>query len=420
MKMLDSEMTSLLDKLYNLRGEDSVILLSMDKERNDAIETKDRTSALKAELQSQINELIAEETILAEEGEKLKAALATLHKDEFSTVIARLNIDFDPQAIKDKVDDALPDTIEKVAAEKTAATEELISVEDEMNSAIMKIEELGIRKDEALSNQERLNRYFDLALSSNINITRDEITSLLAKFDFTEEEQREAAKLLMFPEDGLFEYENNYKDRPVSSKSIGEVIQEAKEVTPVLDLGLVEGEDSKQEEHQFEFEPISFDVPVVEVPLVDEFAITEEPVVSEVAPMEETVVTEVVVEEPKELTKEDLINLLSELDFDYLDFTNNDFAIILEHFDEATIRENVALINELNINKDVFNDNVELFYDKELKDKIGILTSVGKMPQDIYLNPNVLVKYDLNGLESAIKTLHESGLEPKNVPLMAY
>lgn len=399
MKVLNSEMTSLLDKLYNLRGEDSVILVSMDKERAAAVETRDRTSALKTELQDKINDLITEETILAEEGEKLKAALATIRKDEFATVIEHLNIDFDPEAIKEKVDDALPLTIEKVAAEKMAATDELVSVEDEMNTAITKIEELGIRKDEAISNQARLNRYFDLALSANINITRDEITSLLSKFDFTEEEQREAAKLLMFPEDGLFEYEKTYKDRPVSSKSIGEVIQEAKEVTPVVDFDLLVKPEELEPatfEEPLTFESVTFDTPVIEVPLAPE------------------------IEEPREITKEDVVSLLTSLGFDYLDFTNNDFTKVLENYDEETIKANVELINDLKINKDVFNDNVELFYDKELSEKIERLTSVGKVPQDIYLNPNVLVKYDLNGLDSAIKTLHESGLEPKNVPLMAY
>ena len=39
MKMLSSEVKTLLDKLYNLRGEDSVILAKMNKEREEAIET---------------------------------------------------------------------------------------------------------------------------------------------------------------------------------------------------------------------------------------------------------------------------------------------------------------------------------------------------------------------------------------------
>ncbi|MBQ6841442.1 MAG: hypothetical protein IJO63_04945 [Bacilli bacterium] len=412
MKVLSSEMTSLLDKLYNLRGEDSVILVSMDKEKQTAVETRDRTSALKAELQSKINDLTSEETVLAEEGEKLKTALAAIKKDEFATVIEHLNIDFDPEAIKSKVDSALPLTIEKVATEKKEAAEELVQVEDEMNAAITKIEELGIRKDEALSNQSRLNRYFELALSSNINITRDEITSLLAKFNFSEEEQREAAKLLMFPEDGLFDYEESFKDRPVSGKSIGEVIQEAREVTPVVDFTALAGTPEPEAEPVIEeakepaikIEPIEITKPIVEVPVVEPSVPT-----APVAPVGNS-----------EADKDKLIELLTKLGFDYLDFTSNDFAKLLENYDEELISSNVALIEELKINKDVFNDNIELLYDRELKLKIEKLTSVGKAPQDIYLNPNVLVKYSLNELDSAIKTLHESGLEPKNVPLMAY
>lgn len=406
--MLSSEMTSLLDKLYNLRGEESVILVSMDKEKQSAVETRDRTSSLKAELQSRINDLTSEENVLAEEGEKLRSALASLRKDEFATVIEHLNIDFDPDAIKKEVESALPLTMEKVANEKKTAAEELVQVEDEMNAAITRIEELGIRKDEALSNQERLNRYFELALSSNINITRDEITSLLAKFEFTDEEQREAAKLLMFPEDGLFEYEKSVKDRPVSGKSIGEVIQEAREVTPIINFDALNGTVEPTEAPaltesvapEIKIEPVTVDVPVAETKSIEKEVV--EPATS------------------AETTKEKLIELLTSLGFDYLDFTNNDFEKLLANFDEESFRNNVELINALKINKDVFNDNVELLYDKELKSKFETLTGVGKLPQDIYLNPNVLVKYNLNELKGAIKTLHDSGLDPKNVPLMAY
>lgn len=381
MKGLNTEMTGLLDKLYNLRGEDSVVLVSMEKEKAEAEETREKTSSLKAELQSKINELTTEENVLEEQGEKLKKALETIKKDDFSIVIERLNIEFDPEAIRNKIEDKLPSTLERVASEKKDAASELVRVEEEMNDAITKIEELGIRKDEAISNQERLNRYFDLALSSNINITRDEITSLLEKFNFNEEEQREAAKLLMFPEDGLFEYDNNKKNVSTKSKSISEVIQEAKEVAPVIkeekieEVKLTSLEDAKKE-------------------------------------VKETV--------SKEITKEELIKKLTELGFDYLDFTNNDFAKILNNYDEATLVNNIKLIRELKINNDIFNDNVELFYDKELNNKLEMLKRVGKQPQDIYLNPNVLVKYNYNELESAIRVLNESGLDPRNVPLMAY
>ena len=224
---LNSEMRMLLDKLYNLRGEDSVVLVSMDKERDQAIKTKERTSKRTTELTSQIEKLESEGHILAKEGESFKSALETIRKDDFINVLKELDIAFDPEEIKKELEVKLPKTLEEFSMEKEKAEKELVTVEDEMNSATTKIEELGLRKDEALANQERLNRYFDLALEGNINITRDEITSLLEKFNFSEEEQREAAKLLMFPEDGLYEYEKSLKG--IKSKSISDVFKEAKE-----------------------------------------------------------------------------------------------------------------------------------------------------------------------------------------------
>ena len=391
MKMLSSDTTRLLDKLYNLRGKDSVVLVSMDREREAAEQTRDKTSALKAELQARIGELTAEETVLADEGEKLKRALTTIKKSDFSTVIDRLHIDFDPEGIKRKVENTLPLTLEKVAAEKKKAGEELVKVEDEMNEAIAKIEELGIRRDEALANQEKLNKYFELALSSNINITRDEITSLLLQFEFTEEEQREAAKLMMFPEDGLFLYDKAFNGRPNSGN---ETVNEPESLMP---------EDVKE------------DKPHIEDIIIDTKPVqSKEDVTIKVEPLQ------VKQEEVKPVVKEDLVTTLSELGFDYLDFKNNDFNKLKEHFDAQTFKDNVKTLNSYGINKDIFVDNAELLYDKDLKVKVDTLIKVGKQPQDIYLNPNVLVKYTLNELNTTIKMLQDSGLEPKNVPLMAF
>ncbi len=394
MKILNTDTTRLLDKLYNLRGENSVVLVSMDRERESAEQTRDKTSALKAALQKRIGELSAEESVLADEGEKLKNALATIKKSEFSTVIDHLHIEFDPEAIKRKVENTLPLTLEKVAAEKKKAGEELVKVEDEMNEAIAKIEELGIRRDEALANQEKLNKYFELALSSNINITRDEITSLLSQFEFTDEEQREAAKLMMFPEDGLFLYDKAFNGRPISGSEVEEepesLLTEGKEEPLIEDIIIDTKEEAKEEAKESEEEKKEEEAP------------------------------EVKQEEAKPTAKEDLVNILTELGFDYLDFTNNDFNKLKEHFDAETYKGNVKIMEEAGINKDIFVDNVELLYDSELKAKLDTLNKAGKQAQDIYLNPNVLVKYSLEELNTTIKMLKDSGLDPKNVPLMAY
>ena len=363
MKMLTAEITKLLDKLYNLRGEDSVILSKMDSERAKAEETKERTASEKTTLQDKIANLTEEERVLAEEGEKLVATLSRIKTDDFKIVLEKLNVDFNPDKLSEDVNRLLPKTIEKVQEEKKSAEDGLIKVEAEMNTAIATIEELAIRKDEALSNQARLNEYFDLALNGNINITRDSITSLLEKFEFTEDERREAAKIMMFPEDALYDYENKIKNIEQPGKSISEVFAEAKE---------------------------NFD--------------------------EEEGTNNNVSLSPREV----LINLLTEVGFDYLDFTSNDIDKVLSNYNEIDLRKNVEFAKSKDLKLDLFVDNVELLYDKELESKVSKLIEIGKEPFDIYLNPNILVKYNKETLEDTIDRLKSSGLDPKKVPLIAY
>lgn len=367
MKMLTAEITKLLDKLYNLRGEDSVILSKMESEKAKAEETKERTASEKTTLQDRIENLVEEERVLAEEGEKLVSTLSRIKTDDFKIVLEKLKVDFNPDKLSEDVNRLLPKTIDKVKEDIESAKKELVTVEAEMNTAIATIEELIIRKDEALSNQSRLNEYFELALNGSINITRDSITSLLEKFDFTEDEQREAAKILMFPEDALYDYEKKLKNIEQPGKSISEVFAEAKENTIELDT-----------------------------------------------------IEESIEEEKKLSPKEELIALLKELGFDYLDFTSNDLDKILSNYNADDLRKNVEFIKSKNIKLDLFVDKVELLYDKELEDKITKLLEIGKETFDIYLNPNILTKYSIDGLVSTIDKLRSSGLDPKKVPLIAY
>ena len=377
MKILSPEVTRLLDKLYNLRGSDSVVFKEMESAHAKALETKERTTAQKSELQEKIADLESDSKTLSEQGRKLIDVLKAIDKNAYATVIDRLHINFDPEALVATLDEALPETIDKVNEDIKSSKEELVKVEDEMNSAITTIEEIGIRKDAAVANQEKLNEYFDLALAGNINITRDSITSLLEQFDLSEEETREAAKILMFPEDALYDYDAKVKES--EKKSISEVMQEAR----------------SQEE----------------APRVEKVEIKEEVALEK---KEEPVVIE------KKYDREDLIDLFNEIGLDYLDYTTSDLDQILEHFNEKVIRRNVNIFKENELSLDIFVDHINLLYDKELEAKMDRLLRIGKSALDIYLNPTVLIKYDYKGLDKAIILLQSSGLDPKKVPLMAY
>ena len=87
MKTLSNEVKNLLDRLYNLRGEDSVILTKMNKEREEAIETQERTKNEKEVLLREIERLSQDEKTLAEEGEKLTSVLSSINRDDFARKI---------------------------------------------------------------------------------------------------------------------------------------------------------------------------------------------------------------------------------------------------------------------------------------------------------------------------------------------
>ena len=452
MKVLSSETKALLDKLYNLRSEDSYILAEMEEEREIAENTKEKTAKEKEELQNKISKLSEEESVLAEQGAHLRDILSGINPEDFKIVLERLNIDFNPAAIKDKIDETLPGTIEEVVKASKEAEDELVKVEEEMNSAITKIDELAVRKDAELANQEKLNEYFELALSGNINITREAITSLISQFNFTEEEQREAAKLMMFPEDALYEYDKNYQDANNTGKSISDVLIEAKESVakpfgevfsdiktdnevaeekPVIDEPVVPFNEPSTYETSSLSDLISSSENVNPYPFEVENETKEEdeePVFNKNDDDDFAgIINNIPVEEPKEEVKEEtnneeesMMDLFKRLGLSEIMFVESELSDLINLDDKTIVEKNVNILNKYGINLDIVSDNVNILSDPELDEKIAKILEVGKTKDDIYFNPSVLKKYDLNGLENAIKLLEENGLDPKKVPLMAF
>ena len=413
MKALSLETTKLLDKMYNLRGKDSVVLVEMDKQKDKAEKTLERTTEEKSNLQDKIAKLETQHEELENQGEKLKEVLSGIDRNEFAVVLDSLKINFDPEELMEKVKENLPKTIDKVSNEQKTCEKELVAVEEEMNNAITTIQELGIRKDAAMANQDKLNEYFDLALKGKINITRDSITSLLEQFDFSEEEQREAAKILMFPEDALYIYDSKINNVDVQGKSISEEIacyEKQEEINNLEEPVIEETKDIEPLESNIDFKLKEETKPVEEDAIFNPFVIEDIPVNEDVEIKEDNIFN----------SNESLEDYLTSLGFNYLEFSSQDLDELKDNFDKETMKKNVELIKDKNIDLDIFTDHVSLLYDKELTEKIQILLNIGKEPIDIYLNPSILVKYSTERLNNAIALLTSNGMDPKNVPLMAY
>ena len=421
-KMLSLETTALLDKLYNFRGEDSTILIEMDRKRQSALESKERTSKEKDELQAKITDLEAENNELNKQGEQLGIVLAGINRDDFKTVLDRLSIDFEPTLIKETLDKKLPETINAISEEINAAKDKLKDVEEEASLAETTIEEISLKRDAEIVNQKRLNEYFDMALSGNINITRDQIIDLLLQFDLDQEEAREAAKLLMYPEDALFEYDRRYNE-DTSGKSIKEVIKEAND--NVLDEPKEEKEEPIFSNEEYELENTNSFV-------VEDFNDTDVNEDSDVIVLDEnddasdsdlaqTITLELEKKElDRENSKQSMRDLLNEAGIDYLDIDQFALEELENKFDENVFKNNINTLKELGIDLDILTENPVLFYDQELKDKIDLLMNNGKETLDVYFNARVLIKYNYNELKEAINRIKEKGLEPRDVPLMAY
>ena len=449
MNKLTTDYINLLDRIYNLRGSDSVILKDIDDHVTFATSVYDETEKTRVDFQNNISRLKDEVEQLSSEGERLRIVLGDIHENDFSHVLDVLKIDFHPDVAKEKLNALLPVAVNGLTNDIKMSSNELSRVNEKLSETRAEIEELNIKKEEAVVNQNRLNHFFDLALNGNINTTREELTELFKSLLFSDEESREAAKLLMFPEDGLYEYERDYKytiNERLNGNSDDTVVEETfEDKDNVSDISFITADDILNGDSLNNVVEDNYTEPSVvsnpiEVDILEDSTISQQPAEEteatsiEVAPVEplkpafedevnaeplNIVAPEEVATTP-ETDNTEVISFLTSIGFDQLDFAENDILKISKNFDKETITNNVSFVKQIGINLDVFVDNIELLYDKEMSEKINKLTSIGKLPQDIYLNPSVLTKYSLVELNSAIQTLESSGLEPKNVPLMAY
>lgn len=493
MNKVDVETRILLDKIYNLKSEDSILLVKMEEDRIKAEEIKKSSSEKKSDLILKIDKLNDDEVLLVKEGKLLKQAIKTMEKSEFIKVFEMLEIDFDPANLGGQVEFGMPLTLAELKDEITSANDELEAVVKKMNDAITKIDELAIRRESALTDQIKLNEFVELSLAGNSNITRDSLASLLDRFELSIDEQKECAKILMFPEDGLYEY--NKKNQRKAGISITEVLVDAKNSKKNETLKEIKNEnDIKKEEKVIKseiFEPViklddskmNFteelfkdvelnddkieidnsdifsnievdeyeDLPALETndfvvfddnsEVINSIEIKEdtfEPIVlntkTEEIVMPEPQIAEPVKFEPitipdfssvsNEIVNDkknvDIEKILSENGILVHKLSDKDLSFVKENFNLSVFENNIKIVEELGLNKDLFMENIELIVDAELEKKLSVLIGIGKVPFDIYLNPNILVKYNISELENSIEQLKGSGLDPKKVPLMAF
>lgn len=233
--------TILLDRLYNLKGEDNVLIR----------ETEERIEAVLARI-ANIEATIAGAQAEQEEQERglsmflqQKSLFETAFEgltDETFSALSRIDVNLEMGTMLAQVQEKSPAFIEGLRNTIEGIKNDIIGYNSELDMAN---EELtNLRGQLVIHNEQRAQLVSLLEQSlSNEDIERESLTAsfvkrVLTSFDvFTVDEIAKLTKMIIFPEDGLYEYDRGYEER-VAKGLIGYVEDE----TPLVDQAL-DGDD---------------------------------------------------------------------------------------------------------------------------------------------------------------------------------
>ena len=249
--------TILLDRLYNLKGEDNVLI----KETEQKIE----------EAQVRISNIEGKITDSQEEQEKQERDLSLFLQqknlfeitfegfdNETFSALSRIGVDVEVGSLLSQVQEKSPAFIQGLLENIENIKTNIVNYNEELESAIEELNNLRTQLIVRKEQRDQLVSLLEQSLSSE-EIERESLTTnfvkrILASFEvFTVEEIAKLTKMIIFPEDGLYEYEQGYEER-LSKGLIGFVEDETPLVDQILDneeqvaeLGL-EGEEVPLEE----------------------------------------------------------------------------------------------------------------------------------------------------------------------------
>lgn len=262
---LSHKLEMVLDKLYNLKGEDNVILVKVNKDISD---TENAISKAKEDQeQNEENKKSSQDKlrIFLDQKQVFENAFAGLDDNTFGALRA-IGVNIDLGTMLTNLTDKSPEYIASLEGE-------IEKYQNAVNELITKGESLAAMLNASLEarakaedDQRRLISLLEQSLSSE-SIERESLTvhhvkGVLNSFGiFDDAELSKLSKLIMFPDEGLIDYDRNYANKKLNAHTAFQDVVEPVPAEP--------GEKSPVEEE------------AVEEPVVVEEVIPEEPAVEE-------------------------------------------------------------------------------------------------------------------------------------------
>ena len=428
MAQLDTETINLLNKLYNLSSDDNIFIQEATRGIHN---TEEEISSTTSEQQSQEIEKSNREGELQEFVNTKNALIDTFGTldDAMFAPLKAIDVDFQvgrlvadtreraPKHIEDleKVIQGIGEKISECISRRAELEDQLNKYNDDLTKAerdrtgLISLLEQSLSSDPAERD----------ALSTNY------VKGVLGKFEyFSTSEVNELAKIIMFPEDGLFEYDEKVKKGEIDFNQ-PEVAEEPEPVVeePAIDIEDLERVISKKEEPIVEEHPEEPEIVApIEIPPVEpeEEEPTEEPAPT---PVEEpTPVVEETPEEPAEEPEEEKDNsieaFLIDNGFDLDRFRDtdkyDDVMKLLSSADRETITENYEILRSINAEQAAYTiaDDHMYIADPELNSKLTILRANGisdRAIKDLIESDKKVLREGYQELSDKIKSLKDSG-----------
>ena len=183
-KTISIETEKLLDKLFNLRGPDSVILKDLESMELMETEIVEQMLYAESELTAKISELETKLDTYKTQGDLWANYLTGIKTEDVGEVLKAIDSKFDIESENEKLNVTLKQIVEDLTAEIKTAKDELKEVRAKMHAAESKIKEVHDQKEYAINQQATLNTYIERSLSGDLTLTREELEPFLASFKF--------------------------------------------------------------------------------------------------------------------------------------------------------------------------------------------------------------------------------------------
>lgn len=217
MANLTNKTIRLLDRLFNLQGEDNVILADINKRIEETNSSIEETSANQRDNEVKKLDCEGKLSVFKNQKEVFESAFEGLDDETFAA-LRNIDVNIEIGTMLTQIAEKSPAYIDSLNSQvesyqleierNIASKEELETILSELKSDKTKSEE---DRDKLVSLLEQSLSTDDLERES---LTTSYVKKILSLFGvFSDEEVKELAKLIIFPDEGLYEYRESYAER---------------------------------------------------------------------------------------------------------------------------------------------------------------------------------------------------------------